>query len=80
MRVLLPSTLLLYGSTALYMASLAGHIASVNRLVSQAQAGLFSDAYTEATVEAFERDVLKQSWMMTIALAINVCQVPSSSA
>ncbi|KAI1789897.1 hypothetical protein LXA43DRAFT_545702 [Ganoderma leucocontextum] len=71
-RVLLPSTLLLYGSTALYMASLACHITSVNHLVSQAQAGLFSDAYTDAAVEAFERDILKESWMMTFALGINL--------
>ncbi|PIL26784.1 hypothetical protein GSI_11120 [Ganoderma sinense ZZ0214-1] len=71
-KILLPSTLLLYGSTALYMASLASHVGSVNRLAAQAQAGLFSDAYTNADVDAFEADVLKQSWMMTIALGLNL--------
>ena len=60
-KILLPSTLLLYGSTVLYMASLASHVARVDRLVSQAQAGLFSGAYTEADVTAFKADVLKQS-------------------
>ena len=64
--------MLLYGSTALFMASLAGHITSVNRLVTQAQAGLFSDAYTDEAIVTFEGDVLKYSWMMTIALGINV--------
>ena len=77
-KILLPSTLMLYGSTALYMASLASHVASVDRLVSHAQAGLFSGAYIEADVSAFEADVLKQSWMMTIALGINVRQVSHS--
>ncbi|KAM5539188.1 hypothetical protein V8D89_007061 [Ganoderma adspersum] len=71
-KILLPSILLLYSSTALYMASLASHVASVDRLVAQAQVGLFSGAYTEADVAAFEADVLKQSWMMTIALGINL--------
>ncbi len=71
-KILLPSTLLLYGSTALYMSSLASHIISVNRLVTHAQAGLFSDAYTTADTDTFEADVLRQSWMMTMALGINV--------
>ena len=71
-KILLPSTLLLYGSTALFIAALAGHIASVDRLITQAQAGLFSDAYTDADLDAFESDVLKHSWMMTASLAINV--------
>ena len=79
-KILLPSTLVLYGSTALYMASLASHVASVDRLVSQAQAGLFSGAYTDANVAAFEADVLKQSWMMTIALGINVRLVSRSES
>lgn len=72
-KIFLPSTLLLYASTTLYMASLAGHVSIIHRLVSQAHVGLFSDAYTYTAVEAYERDVLKQSWMMTVALAINVC-------
>ncbi|KAM5539183.1 hypothetical protein V8D89_007056 [Ganoderma adspersum] len=71
-KILLPSTLLLYGSTALYMASLASHVASVNRLVAQAQSGLFSDTFTTADIASYEADVLKQSWMMTIALGINL--------
>ncbi|PIL30689.1 hypothetical protein GSI_07393 [Ganoderma sinense ZZ0214-1] len=72
-RILLPSTLLLYGSTILYTAALGSHIISIGRLVAQAQSGLFSgDAFTNAEVGAFESDVLKQSWMMTIAVSVNV--------
>ncbi|KAM5542767.1 hypothetical protein V8D89_003728 [Ganoderma adspersum] len=71
-RILLPSALLLYGSTILYTASLASHIISINRLVTQAQSGLFSTAFTTANMDAFESDVLRQSWMMTIAVSVNV--------
>ncbi|PIL23085.1 hypothetical protein GSI_14393 [Ganoderma sinense ZZ0214-1] len=71
-RILLPSTLLLYGSTALYMAALASHGASVDNLTARARAGLFSHAYTDADVVPFQTGVLKQSWMMTIALIINI--------
>lgn len=79
--ILLPSTLLLYGSTVLFMASLMGHVASINRLLAQAQAGLFFEsqsesdsdgAYTDTALDAFEADVLRHSWMMTAALATNV--------
>lgn len=78
--MLLPSTLLLYGSGALYMASFASHITSVNRLVAQAQAGLFSEIFTTAQVDAFEDDVFKQSWMMTVSLTINVSRTSEPSA
>ena len=71
-RVLLPSTLLLYGSTALYMGALASHVTSVARLTAQARAGLLSRAYTDAYFQEFQSDVLKQSWMMTTALIVNV--------
>ena len=54
------------------MASLVGHVTSVNRLVAQARTGLFSDAYTDADLDAFEDGVMRHSWMMTIALGINV--------
>ena len=61
------------------MASLMGHVASINRLLAQAQAGLFFEsesdadgAYTDAALDAFEDDVLRHSWMMTAALATNV--------
>ena len=78
-KILLPSTLLLYGSTILYTASLASHIISINRLVAQAQSGLFSTAFTTANMDAFERDVLKQSWMMTTAVSVNVSRVSELS-
>lgn len=61
------------------MAALASHISSVSQLVAKAQAGLFSDAYTNAEVEAFQSGVLKQSWMMTAALTINVSLISSFS-
>ncbi|PIL26791.1 hypothetical protein GSI_11127 [Ganoderma sinense ZZ0214-1] len=67
------------GSTALYITSLASRVASIDRLASPAQAGLFSDAYTKADINTFETDVLKQLWMMTIALGINVHPVSRSS-
>ena len=54
------------------MAALASHVVSVDRLVAQARAGLLSEAFITAEVKAFESDVLKQSWMMTIALIMNV--------
>ena len=54
------------------MTALASHVVSVDRLVAQARAGLLSEAFTTAEVEAFESDVLKQSWMMTLALIFNV--------
>ena len=71
-KILLSSTLLLYGSGVLYMAALASHIVSVDRLVAQARASLLSEAFTVTEVKVFESDVLKQSWMMTIALILNV--------
>ena len=73
-KILLSSTLLLYGSTAVYMTSLASHIASVNRLVTQAQSGFLSDTFTAVDVASYEADVLKQSWMMTVAIGVNVRQ------
>ena len=77
----MPSTLLLYGSTALFMASLLGHVTSIDRLVARARAGLFSsDAYTDADLDAFEDDVMRHSWMMTIALGINVRRISHPSA
>ena len=73
-KFLLLSISLLFGSTLLYMASLAAYIASVNSLVTQARAGLFSESalYTDANLKNFQDDVLKQSWMMTISLCVNV--------
>lgn len=61
------------------MAALAGHVASIDRLVAQAHAGLFSDSGTypdsDAALDVFEAGVLRHSWMMTFALAINVRRV-----
>ena len=56
------------------MSSLASHVASVNRLVTQAQSGFLSDKFTAADVASYEADVLKQSWMTTVAIGVNVRQ------
>ncbi|KAI1792562.1 hypothetical protein LXA43DRAFT_887340 [Ganoderma leucocontextum] len=72
MRVLLPSTLLLYLSTALYMAAEIWHISSIDAYVSGANHGLFAASYGQEGHHIFERDVEKQSWMLTVALGINV--------
>ena len=58
----------------LFMASLVGHVTSVDRLITQARAGLFSDAYTNVDIDAFEDEVMRHSWMMTASLGINVRQ------
>ncbi|PIL36459.1 hypothetical protein GSI_00148 [Ganoderma sinense ZZ0214-1] len=72
MRILLPSTLLLYISTTLYMAAEIWHISSIDTYVSGASLGLFSASYGQDGYDAFARDVEKQSWMLTVALGINV--------
>ena len=61
------------------MAALASHVISVDRLVAQARAVLLSEAFTTAEVKAFESDVLKQSWMMTTAVSVNVSRVSELS-
>ncbi|KAM5540700.1 hypothetical protein V8D89_005731 [Ganoderma adspersum] len=72
LRILLPSTLLLYISTTLYMAAEIWHVSSIDAYVSGASRGLFSASYGPDGYDAFERDVGKQSWMLTVALGINV--------
>ena len=54
------------------MASLTSYGVSINRLVSKVQQGLFSASFGDAEMTAFEHDVFKQSWMMTISLCVNV--------
>ena len=75
MRILLPSTLLLYLSTVLYLAAEIWHITSVDTYVSGANAGLFVASYGPESYHTFQRDVRKQSWMLTVALGINVSTV-----
>ena len=72
MQILLPSTLLLYGSTLLFMISLASYISSVGSLINHARLGLYSTSFSAANINAFDSEILTQSWMMTAALAINV--------
>ncbi len=72
MRILLPSTLVLYASTILYIAVEIWHISSINAYVSGASRGLSSPAYGLEGHRTFEREVKKQSWMLTVALGINV--------
>ena len=55
------------------MASLASYIVSINHLVTKAERGLFSTSeFGSADITAFQDDILKQSWMITIALGANV--------
>ena len=55
------------------MASLASYIVSINRLVTKAERGLFSTSeFGSADITAFQDGILKQSWMITIALGANV--------
>ena len=70
-KLLLAATLLLYGSTTIYMASLANYLTSVHRLVSHSSITMPS-SYANDDIRAFKADILRQSWMMTISLAINV--------
>lgn len=72
-RMLLLGIVLLYASTATYMAALIWWWSSANTLNSEAVSGLSSPSYDgQDEVAAFERASYKQSWMMTIALAVNV--------
>ena len=70
-KLLLAATLLLYGSTTIYMASLANYLTSVHRLVSHSNITMPS-SYANDDIRTFKADILRQSWMMTISLAINV--------
>ena len=72
-RIPLASTVVLYTSTAIYMSALVWNHASVTRILSQATDGLFSETYNGVeSLAALEATVLKQSWMATVALGINV--------
>ena len=79
MRILLPSTLLLYLSTVLYLAAEIWHISSIDTYVSGANAGLFAASYGPDSQHTFQREVEKQSWMLTIALGINASPSPPST-
>ena len=58
------------------MAALIWSWSNANRLVSNANNGLFSPSYDgRDDVLAFERALHQQSWMMTVALGVNVSVV-----
>ncbi|TBU34327.1 hypothetical protein BD311DRAFT_747542 [Dichomitus squalens] len=71
-RVLLLSTLLLYMSTTLWIATKGWYITSVGRAVSSARGGLYSDADIGGDVAVLSRKVSTQSLIMTMALGLNV--------
>ncbi|KAM5536545.1 hypothetical protein V8D89_009822 [Ganoderma adspersum] len=72
-RIPLLSTIILYASTTVYMAGLVWNWRSVTRIVAEINEGIVSDGYDgRATLLVLEKDVLKQSWMVTIALGINI--------
>ncbi|PIL36321.1 hypothetical protein GSI_00009 [Ganoderma sinense ZZ0214-1] len=71
-RVLLLSTILLYLSTATYMAALIWNQSSSDRLVTRATNGLFSPSYDgRGDVAVFQDVVSRQSWMLTVVTIIN---------
>lgn len=72
MRVLLPSTLLLYSSTALWIAGKGWYIASAGRAVSAAQRGMYSDTFTSVDVDVLSAQVSRHSTIMTMTLGLNV--------
>ena len=73
-RIPLLSTIILYASTIVYMAGLVWNWRSVARIVAEVNEGIVSvDGYDgRASLLALEKNVLKQSWMVTIALGVNV--------
>ena len=72
-KIPLLSTIVLYASTTVYMAGLIWNWTSVARIIAEANDGLLSDGYDgRASLLALENAVLKQSWMATIALGVNV--------
>ncbi|KAM5536547.1 hypothetical protein V8D89_009824 [Ganoderma adspersum] len=72
-RIPLLSTIILYASTSMYMASLVWNWRSMIQIICGANEGIVSDSYDgDASLLAFEKVVFKQSWMATIALGINI--------
>ncbi|TBU49525.1 hypothetical protein BD309DRAFT_909808 [Dichomitus squalens] len=70
-KFLLAATLILYGSTTVYMASLASYVTSVHSLVLHATLGISSESYANET-RVFRDGILRQSWMITISLMTNI--------
>ncbi|KAM5536554.1 hypothetical protein V8D89_009831 [Ganoderma adspersum] len=72
-KIPLLSIIVLYTSTTVYMASLIWNWRSVARIIREADEALFSETYDgDASLLALEKVVLRQSWMATIALRINI--------
>ena len=71
-RIPLAGTILLYLSTSLYMAAFLWNRQSATRIVAEATDALFSSTYDGTGLAAYEKAVLKQSWMATVALGANV--------
>ena len=72
-RILLFGIALLYASTATYVAALIWCWSSANILNLEAVNGLSSPSYDgQKEIAAFESASHKQSWMITITLAVNV--------
>ncbi|PIL28301.1 hypothetical protein GSI_09590 [Ganoderma sinense ZZ0214-1] len=68
------STIILYASTTIYMAGLVWNWSSVSHVVAAVNEGiLLGDGYDgRADLLILEKDVLKQSLMVTVALGINI--------
>ncbi|KAM5540743.1 hypothetical protein V8D89_005576 [Ganoderma adspersum] len=71
-RILLLGTILLYMTTATYMAALIWFWKNRNYFVERANDGLFSPFFDgEADSAALKRAVRQQSWLLTVALGGN---------
>ncbi|PIL30644.1 hypothetical protein GSI_07346 [Ganoderma sinense ZZ0214-1] len=71
-KILILGTVVLYVSTAIYMAAFIWAWSNAHRLVSRANQGLFSPTYDgRGDLAAFNHALRQQSWMMTVALGVN---------
>ncbi|KAM5545796.1 hypothetical protein V8D89_000834 [Ganoderma adspersum] len=75
-RVVLPTTLFLYASTAMHMGALIWNTVAAHNVVLDAAQGLSKSSGTyyegQQSLSAFEDAFYAQSWMITLALAANI--------
>ena len=63
------------------MASLIWNWRSVSQIIQEADKGIFSETYDrDVSLLRLEKEVLKQSWMATIGMGINVSSPPKCDA
>ena len=80
-RVLILTTIILYVSTATYVAALMWNRSQAHHLVLGATNRGLSPSYDGyQDIAAFEDAVRKQSWMAAVALEVNVCATVANTA